>query len=52
MRIRGDAVVIARFSLKPLRSNNSERSESRAKFASLKEFALAESIVAATKGEG
>jgi len=40
VRIRDDSVVIARFGLKPslLHANDSERSESRAKFASLKEL--------------
>jgi len=40
VRVRGDSIVIARFGLKPslLHPNDSERSESRAKFASLKEL--------------
>ena len=40
VRFRGDSVVIARFGLKRslLHANDSERSESRAKFASLKEL--------------
>ena len=38
VRTRGDSVVIARFGLRPslLRANDSERSESHARFASLK----------------
>jgi hypothetical protein len=40
VRTRGDSVVIARFGLKRslLHANDSERSESRAKFASLQEL--------------
>jgi hypothetical protein len=40
VRIRGDSIVIARFGLKRslLHADDSERSESRAKFASLKEL--------------
>lgn len=40
VRIRGDSIVIARFGLKPslLHGSDSERSESRAKFASLAEL--------------
>ncbi len=40
VRIRGDSIVIARFGLKPsmLHSNDSERAESQAQFASLKEL--------------
>lgn len=40
VRIRGDAVVIARFGLKPslLHRSDSERSESHAKFVSLAEL--------------
>jgi len=40
VRLRGDSIVIARFGLKPslLHRSDSERSESRARFASLKEL--------------
>ena len=40
VRLRGDAIVIARFGVKPslLHRSDSDRTESRAKFASLKEL--------------